>query len=68
MKSRDVVGKRIVRIEQSPMRSAGQNRPNVFAIVLEDGTELHPITLEAEDASEYGTEIIVYKPRKEKTS
>ena len=57
MKSRGVVGKRIVKIEQSMKMSNVGMTNAVAAIVLEDGTRLIPSTIETED--EYLTEIAV---------
>jgi hypothetical protein len=52
MKSRGVVGKRIIRIEQG-RRSRGDNGArdpaiDVSALILEDGTRLEPYTIETE--------------------
>ena len=62
MKSRDVVGKKIVAIRQgvwSQQQGANINCWTVEALVLEDGTELRFTTVEGE--GEYGTNIVVIK-------
>jgi len=63
MKSRGVVGKRIVKIHQS--MEYPRNHPkvmDVYGIDLEDGTMLTPTTCEGE--TEYYVEVMVRKPKK----
>src|SRR5215475_5362786 len=70
MKSRDVVGKRIVRVDQERMRSGGGRQVWVLLrIVLEDGTTITATTVEPDyrNYTEYGTEMRVWKPEKETT-
>jgi hypothetical protein len=62
MKSRGVVGKKIVRIEQR-MRALGEGREPencVDYIELEDGTKLWPYTIEQVDG--YSQDFVVTKP------
>jgi len=70
MKSRDVVGKRIVRVDQERMRSGGGRQVWVLLrIVLDDGTTITATTVEPDyrNYTEYGTEMRVWKPEKETT-
>lgn len=67
MRARDVLGKRIVGIEQwrfSPGRSRSMCT-NVHCFVLEDGTRISPITIET-DHGWYAHEFAVSKPNKPK--
>lgn len=59
-----VIGKRIVAIRQD-MEDDGRGAEvwNVRALVLEDGTELVPMTLETE-IGDYFHRLVVRKPRK----
>ena len=62
MKSRGVVGKRIVGIEQNVYALPwGGHIQEVTAIVLEDGTELRPLAVETE--FEPVVEVIVWKSK-----
>lgn len=63
MKTRGVIGKRIVRVEQGrTARGQGYSPANdVRALVLEDGTRLVPMTIESE-TGEYMHEISVQRP------
>jgi hypothetical protein len=66
MRSRGVVGKRIVRIDQKVISvdHTGDRRTNVvFQFVLEDGTLLVPITIET-DWGDYGHEFVVVPPKR----
>ena len=68
MRNRDVVGRRIVHVEQG-MVSCGPGRSphnGVMWIELEDGTRLVPITFETEDV--YGTDFVLNTTRKHATS
>jgi len=64
MKSRDAVGKKIVRIEQTRTAdNIGETVWHIDAIVLEDGTKLCPNVLET-DIGEYLVEMTVYKRKR----
>lgn len=61
MKSRGVVGKRIVEIRQDTVRETGRRAvSSVYAVVLEDGTELRPMVYEGE--TDYSVDLLVVKP------
>jgi hypothetical protein len=65
MRSRDVLGKRIVRVDQYRMRSNGGRTHWALArIVLDDGTVIFPTTIEPDlkDWTEYGTQMSAVKP------
>lgn len=67
MKSRGVVGKRIVAIEQRPFSPGHRRRiVDVTALVLEDGTRLEPMTHETE-YDYYAHTFYVRRPKKETT-
>jgi hypothetical protein len=63
MKTRGVIGKRIVAVEQGrESRGQGYSPANdVRALVLEDGTRLVPVTIESA-TGEYMHEFHVQKP------
>jgi hypothetical protein len=66
VRSRGVVGQRIVKISQSVV-SCGQNREpaNVVEFMeLEDGTKLYPMTIEQDDG--YATDFAVHRPKRHK--
>lgn len=68
MKSRGVVGKRIVAVEQAvrnPRISGRRRVACVDALVLEDGTRLVPVVQE-NDFAEYWVDLVVSRPRKSK--
>lgn len=61
LRSKDVVGKRIVKVEQSRASNGrGKMVWDVEALVLEDGTRLIPVTVETE--GDYFHKFIVNKP------
>lgn len=62
MKSRGVVGKRIVKVNQHRFwnENGGCFDWNVDSLELEDGTTLHPVTIETE--AEYGHDFAVLRP------
>lgn len=64
MKLSHVKGKRIVGVRQNYMRTGFGRALDVHAIILEDGTELRPITIEEKEAAFYGTDFVVYRPPK----
>lgn len=69
MKSRGVVGKKIVKIHQTRLpANTGELTWCVTSIELEDGTLLRPHTLELDDhdVDGYGTMLIVVKRKKVK--
>jgi hypothetical protein len=61
MKSRDVVGRKIVRVEQERLPSNTGMVWHVHALVLDNGTKIWPNTCET-DWGEYLTELHVHKP------
>jgi len=65
VKTRGVLGKRIVAVEQRrESRGQGYSPENVVrALVLEDGTRLVPVTIET-DTGEYVHDFWVEKPKK----
>ena len=64
MKSRGIVGKRIVAVRQSHFWNENIRTMDidVIAIVLEDGTELRPVV--SETGCEYAVDFIVVKSRR----
>ena len=67
MKTRGVIGKRIVAIRQTRFFNhnfAGMD-VDVYEIELDDGTLLRPLVNETED--EYVVDMIVVKPRRKET-
>lgn len=59
-----IIGKRIVAIDQDKEEDGREGEVwNVRALVLEDGTELVPMTMETE-IGEYFHQFVVRKPRK----
>jgi hypothetical protein len=65
MKSRDVIGKKIVGVRQHRFRDRSYGWiTEVLAIELDNGTELRPIATEVYDASDFPVEILVVKKNK----
>lgn len=65
MRARDVVGRRVVAVEQQRVWDQGTGGwvVHVHALVLDNGARLAPVVLELED--DYAVELLVVKPRKE---
>lgn len=62
MRSRGVVGRRIVSVRQRRVvNSGGVPVYDVDAIVLDNGTELRPLVNESPDASCYYVEMLVVR-------
>ncbi|HET7341054.1 MAG TPA: hypothetical protein VFL90_06300 [Methylomirabilota bacterium] len=63
MKARGVVGKRIVSVRQETFWNdqVGRTDANVHALVLEDGTELRPFTIET-NGGDYAHDLLVARP------
>jgi hypothetical protein len=63
MITKGVLGKKIVAVRQRKFYNdhTGRMSVDVLAIVLEDGTELRPVTIEL--AGDYGHSISVSKPK-----
>jgi hypothetical protein len=61
MNTKNVIGKRIVAVDQQRFYNASIGRMDneVLAIVLEDGTRLAPYTIEREDGR-YAQDLSVY--------
>lgn len=67
MKSKNVVGKKIVGIRQRQYVDPSHGRiVDIDAIILEDGTELRPLASEIEDGDHYPVDMIVVKPSRAK--
>lgn len=65
MRCQGIIGKRIVRIVQQRAKGINVRRQHeVFAIVLEDGTELRPLVMEPDlkGRDEYAVDMIVCRP------
>lgn len=67
MKSRDVVGKRITKVNQHQFwnKRTGRRDNCVDSLELEDGTVIAPVTIEGE--AEYGHEFAVWKTVRKRT-
>lgn len=61
MRSRDVIGKKIVNIRQRRIYSYGHVSMDVEAIILEDGTEIRPCAYETE--SDHCCDCVVVKKK-----
>lgn len=70
MKSRDVVGKRIVKVNQSMFfnQNTGKMENCVYSFELDDGTIIWPMTIETtrESNDEYAHDFGVKKPKRHK--
>jgi hypothetical protein len=64
MKTRGIIGRTIVAIEQERMNSTGRcDAPHVTKIVLDNGWWLEPVTVEHYEGAFYGTDFFVHKPK-----
>jgi hypothetical protein len=66
VRSRDVVGRRIVAVQQERFwnQQTGRTDVNVVALVLDDGTRVYPITIET--CAGYAHDLHVQKPKKDR--
>jgi hypothetical protein len=61
MKAADIIGRKIVRVEQSRVYRDGYFAGmDVTAVVLDNGWQLRPLTVETD--GEYGTDLVLAKP------
>lgn len=66
MKTRGIIGQRIVAIRQTVFynRNTGTMHTDVTAIELENGTVLCPVTVELDSGGDYAHDFGVHKPKK----
>lgn len=58
MRTRGVIGRKIVAVRQTRIETTGGWSYSVDAIVLDDGTELRPHVMELLNGSDYGCDLI----------
>lgn len=59
MKTRLVIGQKIVAVKQGPFHASHGMTNAIDYIELENGIRLYPVTIESASSAEYGTDLVV---------